>query len=78
MSADASSPKQKTKAFKLPPSQNVAENRSMMPSGPNGGTPMVSKPGKASVSHFICFSNGIKMKKRKTMSWTLNKFRKAS
>jgi len=40
----------------------MGENRSMMASGPNGGTPMVSKPGKASVNHYVCFSNGIKIK----------------
>lgn len=31
----------------------------MTPSGPVGGTPMVSRPGKATIAQYICFSNGI-------------------
>ena len=56
------SPKQQNKKFKLPPSQVHAENKSMMQSGPHGGTPMVSKPGKQTITHYVCFSNGIKIK----------------
>ena len=31
----------------------------MTTSGPVGGTPMVSRPGKATIAQYICFSNGI-------------------
>ena len=34
----------------------------MLASGNKGGTPMLSKPGKASSNNFVCFSNGVKMK----------------
>ena len=52
----------KNKKFNLPNPHIQGENRSMMQSGPHGGTPMVSKPGKQTISHFVCFSNGIKIK----------------
>ena len=50
------------KPFKLPPMAIIGENRSMRPSGEVGGTPMVSKPGKATISNYVCFSNGVKLK----------------
>ena len=34
----------------------------MMESGPHGGTPMVSKPGKQTIANYVCFSNGVKLK----------------
>ena len=34
----------------------------MLKSGNKGGTPMLSKPGKATSADFVCFSNGVKMK----------------
>jgi hypothetical protein len=40
----------------------IGENRSMRPSGAEGGTPMVSKPGKQTISNYVCFSNGVKLK----------------
>lgn len=32
---------------------------SMAPSGKQGGTPMVSRVGKSTIAHYLCFSNGL-------------------
>ena len=34
----------------------------MVRSGPQGGTPMVSRPGKSTIAQYLCFSNGVKQK----------------
>ena len=34
----------------------------MAKSGYNGGTPMVSRPGKYTIAQYLCFSNGVKQK----------------
>ena len=34
----------------------------MQRSGPQGGTPMVSRPGKSTIPQYLCFSNGVKSK----------------
>ena len=43
----------------------IAENRSMFPSGGQGGSPVLSKQGKQTISSYICFSNGVKYAKSK-------------
>ena len=45
------------------PSKVFGVEDCMAPSGKAGGTPMVSRPGKMTIATFLCFSNGIKMKK---------------
>lgn len=34
----------------------------MSKSGPQGGTPMVSRSGKFTIAQYLCFSNGVKSK----------------
>ena len=48
--------------YLAPTGNPIGQNRSMYPSGTLGGTPMLSKDGKQTISNYICFSNGIKMK----------------
>ena len=55
-------PKKEAKPVVIP-SKVFGVEDCMAPSGKQGGTPMVSRPGKMTIATFLCFSNGIKMKK---------------
>ena len=44
------------------PIHMFGQTENMTKSGFQGGTPMVSRPGKQTIAEYLCFSNGVKQK----------------
>ena len=62
MPGDSTQSTEKATTFTLTTKAAFGQLNSMTKSGPQGGTPMVSRPGKQTIAEYLCFSNGVKRK----------------